>query len=84
MATTKAKASRRLVGVKAISRYLREQHDVALTRTTLWKLMNRAGPSRFPADRMMYLNGFRVISETGNIDVWVRIYAVAPAETRKD
>lgn len=74
--TKKPAPSRRLVGAKTIMRYLKEKHDIEMCRATFWRIMTREGPSRFPAERMQYaLGGVRVVSETGNVDAWVRIHA---------
>lgn len=68
--------NKRLVGAKDILRYLREKHDIRIVRSTLWKLMQRTGPSRFPAALVRYLGGNRVVAESANIDAWVRVHAI--------
>ena len=72
----KKKPNKRLVGAKAILRYMHDAHALDMKRTALWKVMVREGPSRFPAEHARYLGGrVQVIAETANIDAWVRIHA---------
>lgn len=64
----------RLVGAKAILRYLRDRHNIDIKRTKLWKMTQDRSEARFPADLTSYLGRLRIVAYERTIDAWVRVH----------
>lgn len=75
----------RLVGAKAILRYLERQHDVVICRETLHRLRTKparefscsdivAGATRFPAAPVLDGLTVTLVADPAEVDLWVRAH----------